>query len=323
VKHTGGENKARRRGVRSTRLRVSVSKNNRTEKKKNPVTSGSSRVAEFPRLQLITLLTDFGTSDYFVGAMKGVILSISPPSRIVDLTHDIPAQDIAAAAFTLLAAYRSFPAGTIHVAVVDPGVGSSRRSLLAVAGGRFFVGPDNGIFSYVLEREQDVRVFHLTREKYFRHPVSATFHGRDIFSPVAAALSNGAEPAELGNEIFDPVSLPVLVPESLGQGRQRGRILQIDHFGNCITNFTQQDVPAEWLNRGIRVTVNRKVIKSVRQYFSDEGGTGEELFMTWGSAGFLELAAMNRSAAVILRATRGQSVLLSTSGRQKASRSLP
>ena len=152
---------------------------------------------------LITLLTDFGTADYFVGAMKGVIFSINPTARVVDITHEIPPHDIRAGAFTLHAVYKSFPPQTIHVAVVDPGVGSTRRPILVVGGDQFFVGPDNGLFGYVYEREPRCRVFHLTREEYFRRPVSQTFHGRDIFAPVAAALSRGVEPPELGDEIKD------------------------------------------------------------------------------------------------------------------------
>ena len=143
---------------------------------------------------LITLLSDFGTSDYFVAAVKAVILSSSPDARIVDITHDIPPQDIEAAAFTLLAACSSFPPCTIHVAVVDPGVGSARRPILIQARDRFFVGPDNGIFSYVCDSRENLgvtpEIFHLTNAKYFRHPVSATFNGRDVFAPVAAALSH-------------------------------------------------------------------------------------------------------------------------------------
>src|SRR2546421_1282866 len=129
---------------------------------------------------IITLLTDFGSQDYFAAAMKGVILSINSAARIVDITHELPPQDIHAAAFNLLATYKDFPANTIHVAVADPGVGSTRRAVLIECAGRFFVGPDNGIFSWVCEREGNYRVIHLTNENYFRHPVSATFHGRDI-----------------------------------------------------------------------------------------------------------------------------------------------
>ncbi|MGE0131837.1 MAG: S-adenosyl-l-methionine hydroxide adenosyltransferase family protein [Blastocatellales bacterium] len=124
---------------------------------------------------MITLLTDFGLTDYFVPAVKGVILTISPGTRIVDITHDVAAQDVHSAAFILGACYHNFPAGTVHVVVVDPGVGSSRRAIVVEAGEHFFVGPDNGVFSFVYAREADIHVFHITRDQYFRHPVSPTF----------------------------------------------------------------------------------------------------------------------------------------------------
>ena len=158
-------------------------------------------------MTVITLLTDFGTADYFVGAVKGAILSVDPQAAIVDITHEIPPQDIEAGAFTLLASYKTFPAGTIHMAVVDPGVGSTRRPIVVIANEQFFVGPDNGIFSYICDRESSHRTFHITEEKYFRPSPSSTFHGRDIFAPVAAALSKGVKPEELGSEIEDEVRL--------------------------------------------------------------------------------------------------------------------
>ena len=154
----------------------------------------------------ITLLTDFGSADYFVGSVKGVILSANPSVKIVDITHDIPAQDIETAAFTLLASYRSFGPGTIHLAVVDPGVGSARRPIIVLAAHQCFVGPDNGIFSYVLDGEPDHGVFHVTDDKCFRKPLSSTFHGRDVFAPLAAALSQNVSP-NLGPPIHDAVRL--------------------------------------------------------------------------------------------------------------------
>src|SRR2546423_4876621 len=142
-------------------------------------------------MSIITLITDFGAQDYFVGAMKGVILSINPDARIVDISHEIPPQDIHSAAFNLLACYKDFPAGTIHVAVVDPGVGSNRRGILVECDEQLFVGPDNGLFSWICEREGQFRARELTNDQFFRKPVSPTFHGRDVFAPVAAALAAG------------------------------------------------------------------------------------------------------------------------------------
>ncbi|MCA1573288.1 MAG: SAM-dependent chlorinase/fluorinase [Acidobacteria bacterium] len=263
-----------------------------------------------PRLSLITLLTDFGTSDYFVSAMKGVILSINPDARVVDITHEIPAQDIEAAAFTLLAAHSSFPFGTIHVAVVDPGVGSARRAILVESGGQFFVGPDNGIFSYVCECERQARVFEITNKDYFREPVSSTFHGRDVFAPVAAALSTGSDPSEFGKQITNPVLLAPLMPAKSKNGTVKARIIHIDRFGNCITNITPGELTEKMIADGAHLIVNGAQVKSFRNFFSEQGGRGREVFGIWGSAGFLELAAKDKSAAKILKAKRGQPVLV-------------
>ncbi len=257
---------------------------------------------------IVTLLTDFGTADYFVGAMKGVILGNRPHVPVVDITHEIPPQDIHTAAFTLLAVYRTFPAGTIHVAVVDPGVGSVRRPILVHAGGQFFVGPDNGLFSYIFDRETDARVYHLTNARFFRQPVSTTFHGRDIFAPVAGALAASVAPSELGSEVSDPVRFAPLQVERVDEHTLQGAILHVDHFGNCITNFAQEDLPEEVLARGFRLVVNGHEIRSLCRYFAEEGAAADELFAIWGSAGFLEVAANRDSAAQRLGAARGQPV---------------
>lgn len=259
---------------------------------------------------IITLLTDFGSADYFVAAVKGVIIAANPQVRLIDITHDIAPQDIESAAFTLLAASSAFPAGTIHLAVVDPGVGSERRPLLLQVGKQFFVGPDNGIFSYVCERGEESggkpKVFHITNDKVFRQPVSATFHGRDIFAPVAAALSLGTKPASFGKEITDWVRLPTLQPVSSRKGGITGRIIHIDRFGNCVTNFRESDLKSQNIAAGFKLTVNGKSITSLRQYFAEAGK--EKVFAIWGSAGFLELATTNGSAAKVLKAQPGDAV---------------
>jgi S-adenosylmethionine hydrolase len=257
---------------------------------------------------LITLLTDFGTSDYFVGALKGVILSINPDARVVDITHEIPAQDIEAAAFTLLAVHSSFPSGTIHLAVVDPGVGSGRRAILVEAGGQFFVGPDNGIFSYIYEREPEARVLELTNKGHFRAPVSSTFHGRDVFAPVAAALSTGVDPSEFGKQVTNPGRLAPLRPEKSRNGAIKARIIHIDNFGNCTTNITPNELTEKMITNGAYLVANGAKVKSFRRSFSE--GRAKEVFGIWGSAGFLELAAKDESVAKILRAKRGQPVVL-------------
>lgn len=262
---------------------------------------------------LITLLTDFGTADYFVSAVKGVILTLNPAARIVDITHDIPPQDVEAAAFTLLAACSSFPSGTIHVAVVDPGVGSPRRQILIQTRGQYFIGPDNGSFSYVCDSSVDSppEIFQLTNQQYFRLPVSATFHGRDVFAPVAAALSKGVKPGELGTQISDFVQLPSLKPVTARNGNIKARIIHIDRFGNCVTNITRHELTAKIIAGGARLRINGKIVKSFRNYFAEETASGDRLFAIWGSAGFLEIAAANESAANLLKAQRGDSVIVS------------
>ena len=258
---------------------------------------------------IITLLTDFGTADYFFGAVKGAILTVNPEARIVDITHDVPSHDIESAAFTLLAGYSAFPAGTVHVAVVDPGVGSSRRGIVVRTGGHLFVGPDNGIFSYVMEGVEESEVFHLDQSRFFRQPVSQTFNGRDVFAPVAAALSNGNKLEELGTRITDCVRLPPLKPTS-ASGDINARIIHIDRFGNCVTNISRQELSSEMISAGIELQINGMTVKQFRNFFAEEVGGAERLFAIWGSAGFLEIAAMNDSAANLLKAKRGDMVAM-------------
>ncbi len=257
---------------------------------------------------MITLLTDFGTTDYFVPAVKGVILSLASQVRLVDLTHDIPAQDIAAAAFTLGACYHNFPAGTIHVAVVDPGVGSARRALVVEAGNHVFVGPDNGIFSFVYMREKNIRVFHVAREVYFRHPASPTFHGRDVFAPLAAWLSKGIAPEDLGEEISDYVRLAWTQPQSLID-RIVGKIIHIDHFGNCITNLTTNELAWGQITPTTRLTIAGQEVRRFATHFA-QAPNATDLLAYVGSAGYWEIALWQTSAAQQLQVVRGMSVTL-------------
>ena len=258
------------------------------------------------RRAVISLITDFGAFDYFVGAVKGAILSVNPLAVIADITHEIPPQDIEAAAFTLLASYQTFPPETVHVAVVDPGVGSARRAIVVRAGSQFFVGPDNGIFTYIYDREPSHQTFHVTAEKYFRPSPSSTFHGRDVFAPVAAALSNGVKPEEFGPAISDEDRLKnSLTPEVLRNGNIKGRIIHIDRFGNCITNFTRDLFdPA----KQPALIVKRKRIRTFRDFYS--GGRSNELFAIWGSAGFLEISMNRKSASEMLSVKRGEKIIL-------------
>jgi hypothetical protein len=209
----------------------------------------------------------------------------------------------------LLAAYGSFPPGTIHVAVVDPGVGSSRRPLLIETPNYFFVGPDNGLLSYACEREGGARVYRLTNEKFFRAPLSATFHGRDIFAPVAAALSNNVPPETFGELIEDHVRLAPLAPVRDDGAALSARIIHLDRFGNLVTNITRREVAGEEFRQGVRLLIGGREISSFRRFYAEgAGGTAGELFAIWGSAGFLEIAANCASAAALLRVERGQRV---------------
>ncbi len=273
---------------------------------------------------IITLLTDFGTADYFVGELKGAILSVNPQAQIVDLTHEIPAHDIQAGAFTLLAAYASFPPGTIHVAVVDPGVGSARRPLLITTQEYFFVGPDNGLFSYACERERAVRAYQLTEEKFFRATVSATFHGRDIFAPVAGALSNGVLAESFGELIDDYARLPPLIPARDAGAAWSATIIHIDRFGNLVTNITRRELAGAEFAQGATVEIGGREINSFRRFYAEEARseTGE-LFAIWGSAGFLEISSNCASAAQLLRAERGQPVRVAGLGSPEKSAPRP
>ncbi len=261
---------------------------------------------------MITLLTDFGTTDYFVPAVKGVILTLQPAAQIIDLTHDIPAQDIQHAAFTLGACYRYFPPGTIHLAVVDPGVGSARRPIVAQAGQHFFVGPDNGLFSFVYAREPQVRVYHATRPEFQRPQPSATFHGRDVFAPLAAWLARGIHPASFGPEIGDYVRLAIPQPQVGARTNTiTGEIIHIDRFGNCLTNFTANELPLA-VALGVTPPVLHLAGQSVTQFGTHfaQAAQPEQLFAYLGSAGYWEVALWQESAAERFRIARGAQVIL-------------
>ncbi|HEX6649204.1 MAG TPA: SAM-dependent chlorinase/fluorinase [Pyrinomonadaceae bacterium] len=261
---------------------------------------------ESPNLPVLTLLTDFGTADYFTGAVKGAILSVNPLGVIADITHEIPPHDIEAGAFTLLAGYATFPPGTIHMAVVDPGVGSARRPIIVQAGDYFFVGPDNGLFTYIYDREPSHEVFHVTAEKYFRSSPSTTFHGRDIFAPVAAWLSKGIKPSAFGPSITDAVRLQTsLNPVVRRDGKIEARIIHIDRFGNCITNLTRDLFDDK---RSPTLLTKRKRINILLDSYSS--APPNTPFAIWGSAGFLEISLNAHSAAQKLTLKRGDSIVV-------------
>lgn len=257
---------------------------------------------------VITLLSDFGLSDSYVGAMKGVISSICPGASIVDITHEAPPQDVLQGAFLLSTAWRFFPSGTVHVAVVDPGVGTERKPLLVRVSDHFFLAPDNGILSLVLPGEDaatapfqphqaavppGVEAFALTNSAYWLHPVSNTFHGRDIFAPVAANLLLGIAPVDMGERVEEMVRLAV--PQPLWQdGLLTGYVLSVDRFGNIVTNIVMQDI-AE-MSGGIEVEVGKRKISR----FSNTYGDTNELTALIGGQGYLEVALPNGNAALEL-----------------------
>src|SRR3984957_15927337 len=192
---------------------------------------------------IITLTTDFGLSDHFVGVMKGVILGIHPAAEVIDISHGVEPYAIADGAFTIAQAYRYFPKKTVHVVVVDPGVGSAGRPLLAEMAGQFFVAPDNGVLSMIFAREQP-KVRHITNDSYFLNPLSRTFNGRDVFSPVAAHPASGVTPAKFGKRIEDYLRASFDQPTNTGKNTWTGIILKADHFGNLATNFHIDQFPA-------------------------------------------------------------------------------
>ncbi len=274
-------------------------------------------------MSIITLTTDFGTSDHYVAQMKGVILGINPQATIVDISHSIAPQDILQGAGVIGEAHRSFPAGTIHVVVVDPGVGTGRRPILLSAPSAHFVGPDNGVLSHILSEgfgdspqlspqipedgtaalPNGFRGFHLNNPDFWRGQVSRTFHGRDIFAPVAAHLSLGVLPANLGSELARMVYMPPPSPYEDG-GFLVGVVTSIDHYGNLITN-----VPAKLVasHDRIEVQVKGRTIHGLSQSYQE----AEHLLAIIGSGGYLEIAVKNGSAAETLAAQVGLQVRVS------------
>jgi S-adenosylmethionine hydrolase len=255
---------------------------------------------------IITLTTDFGLSDHFVGVMKGVILGIQPAAQLIDISHGVQPYEIADGAFTIAQAYRYFPKKTIHVVVVDPGVGSARRPLLAEMAGQYFVAPDNGVLSMVFAREQ-AKVRHITSHRYFLDPVSRTFHGRDVFSPVAAHLASGAKPSRFGKQIEDYIRADFDKPAHTGQHTWTGTILKADHFGNLATNF-HIDHFAAIRTHPFALKVGRQTIARLALTFSE--CDPDELFVVVGSSGYIEVAASEASAARTLGCGAGTPVEL-------------
>lgn len=259
---------------------------------------------------IVTLTTDFGLNDHFVGALKGVILNIVPDANIVDICHTVQAFDILDGALALAQSYAYFPPRTVHLVVVDPGVGSARRPILATSEMHNFVAPDNGVLSLMYAREQRLSVRHISAEHYFLQPVSNTFHGRDIFAPVAAYLAKGVDQEKFGEEVTDYVRFNAPKPRPIDATSVRGVVLRVDRFGNLITNFTPQDAPALFQASvpTFKMVVGKREVTSMRTNYA-EGAPGE-LFAIVGSMGFIEIAANRGSAAQTTGAAKGSEVLL-------------
>jgi S-adenosylmethionine hydrolase len=259
---------------------------------------------------IITLITDYGLDDHFAGVVKGVILGINPEVRIVDICHSIKSYDALDGAYTLAQSYRYFPPGTIHLVVVDPGVGGPRRPILASSAGYSFVAPDNGVLSTIYDADAAVEVREIQTAEYFLNPVSNTFHGRDIFAPVAARLSRGADPSQFGPQITDYIRIPIPKVRRVGDDAVAGTVIKVDKFGNLITNISPEDVPELFSEKPspFAITINSRRITHQYRSFSDAKST--EPFALLGSSGLLEIGINQASAAKILKAQPGTEVIM-------------
>jgi hypothetical protein len=259
---------------------------------------------------IVTLTTDYGNNDHLVGTLKGVILKINPEITLVDITHNITPYDLLDGALSIGAAYSYFPPKTIHVVVVDPGVGTERRPLLVSAQNQYFVAPDNGVLSVIYERERDNMVVrHANAEHYFLQPMSKTFHGRDVFAPVAAWLSKGWQTASMGDEIQDFKRFAIPKPKAV-DGVTKGVVLRADAFGNLVTNFRVEDFPEGAEESGkIALQVGTHPISRLVDTFA-RGNAGEPVAYI-GSSGYIEIAVNKANASKLLGLGRGAAVTLS------------
>jgi S-adenosyl-L-methionine hydrolase (adenosine-forming) len=261
---------------------------------------------------IVALLTDFGGRDHYVGAVKGAVLAACPDATIVDIAHDIPAHDVAEGSFCLGACYHTFPRGSIFVAVIDPGVGSRRRGIAVDAAGYRFVGPDNGIFTAVLARDPGAHMRQLTDSRLHRHDVSATFHARDVFGPVAGFLARGGAFEDVGVEVADPVLLSIGGPPREEDGGWTGEVVHVDRFGNLTTSFRARDLDTALASVGgdpteLVVVVEGMVLPLVGAYADVPEGESCALM---GSGELLEVAANCANASTLLGAGRGAPVRL-------------
>lgn len=257
---------------------------------------------------IITLLTDFGTKDHYVASMKGVILRINPLCTLVDISHEVSPQDIREGAFLLANTFSHFPKGSIHLSVVDPEVGGPRKPILVVTKNYYFIGPDNGLFTLAAKRDGVKEIVVLNNRKYFLHDVSATFHGRDIFAPVAGHLSLGVNPRAFGEKADHWVELDLKKPE-LREGKLIGEIIQIDTFGNLISNIDRKLFSQYTKDRPFLIRVGKRMIEGLtRGYWEGEKNEPIALF---GSGGFLEISIREGNAQKRLKVKRGNRVIVS------------
>jgi S-adenosyl-L-methionine hydrolase (adenosine-forming) len=258
---------------------------------------------------IITLTTDYGTNDHLVGTLKGVILKINPDVAIVDITHNVTPFDLLDGALAIGSAYSYFPPKTVHVVVVDPGVGTERRPLLVSAANQYFIAPDNGVLSMIYEREPEgLVVRNANAEHYYLQPVSKTFHGRDIFAPVAAWLTKGWQTSGMGDEIEDYKRFALPRPKET-DGVVKGVILRADAFGNLITNLRQEDLPESAAQDGaIKLQIGMQAVSKFVETFAQ--GNGAEPFAYLGSSGFVEIGVNKGNAARTLGLGRGTAVVL-------------
>ena len=258
--------------------------------------------------RLVTLTTDFGVSDHFVGAMKGVIMKLNPQAQIIDICNQVNSFDILDGALTISQAYSWYPSDTLHVVVVDPGVGTNRRPLLVTTEKHMFLAPDNGVLSLVYEREERLSVRHITSEHYFLQPLSQTFHGRDIFAACAGWLSKGVDAHKFGEEITDFARFAAPKPKAVNPQLLKGVILKADKFGNLITNFTAKEVPQLFQPDppAFKFVIGTKEVTTLRTAYAQ--GMHNEVFAIVGSMGFIELCSNRVPAKVLLGADRGTEV---------------
>lgn len=246
----------------------------------------------------ITFLSDFGTTDTFVGVVKGVILGINPEAKIVDLSHDIPSFDIQSAAYALQQASSYFPDGTVHLAVVDPGVGGERKPIVVQAQKGIYVGPDNGIFSYIYEADPKARVFVISARKYRLKDTSPTFEGRDVFAPAAAWISKGISPVKMGKKVARPVRFDIPKPVEGEKGKITGQVIYVDRFGNLITNITRADLKSALLGEDqVVIRIGGREIKGLKPYYS--GAAPGELAALINSDDHLEIFVFEGSAGTM------------------------